>query len=71
MARIVEVTDSSNIRKIMYSVEESLLIVCFHDGGDYLFKDIPKDMFAEFVSADSVGEYFASNIRNVFHGVKV
>lgn len=71
MARVVKITDSSNINTVTYFRDTEGLIVKFSQGGTYAYEGIKPEIFGEFVSADSVGVYFARNIRDRFDSVKV
>lgn len=60
------VTDSSNIAAVGYDPTRSTLLVEFKGGRAYEYANVSPDFFAAFVSAPSIGEYHARNIRAVF-----
>lgn len=60
---------SSNIKAVGYDASTKTLAVEF-PGGVYHFNDVPADVHAGLVGAESVGKYFASNIRGKFGSTK-
>jgi hypothetical protein len=68
--RICEVNDSSNILEVAYDPEFNIMKVTFNNA-KYLYRDITPNLFAQIVSADSVGKAFNSLIINKFQGVRV
>lgn len=63
--------DSSNIQVITYYPETRRLIVSFHQGGGYVYDNVPKEMFGRLAVAESVGAEFRKSIMNVFRGKKL
>ena len=60
---------SSNIRAIGH--DGSMLRVEFSNGSTYDYEGVPSRVFDDLVSADSVGRYFAQNIKGVYGYEKV
>lgn len=69
--RIVRVADSSQIDEVAYDVENKRLRVSFTRGGSYIYEKVPALIFAELVSARSVGKYFASEVKSSFEGTRI
>lgn len=61
--------ESSNIAAIGYDADSKTLQVDFKTGKRYQYQNVPPETFAEFQAADSVGKYFAANIRPDFLSV--
>lgn len=61
--------ESSNIAAIGYDAESKTLQVDFTSGKRYQYQNVPPETFAEFQAANSVGKYFAANIRPGFLSV--
>jgi hypothetical protein len=56
--------DSSAIAEVEYDTEASRLRVVFTSGAEYEYEDVPQDVYAGLLDADSVGRYFIDNIRD-------
>ncbi len=61
--------ESSNIAAIGYDADSKTLQVDFKTGKRYQYQNVPPETFAEFKAADSVGKYFAAQIKNEFLSV--
>jgi hypothetical protein len=57
---------SSNIKSIGYDPSTNVLEVEFSSGTVYQYADVPAQVYKDMSEADSVGRYFAANVRNVF-----
>ena len=57
---------SSNISSVGYEDESHTLEIEFHHGGTYQYYEVPKHVYEELISASSVGQYFAQNIKNIY-----
>lgn len=62
---------SKNIDRLVYDGENQTLMVDFKSGGSYLYFDVPPCHFVVMLEAESVGAYFARNIKNVYQHEKV
>lgn len=61
---------SSNLESVGYDEKESILQVKFLDrrsGKTYQYKDVPKMVYNEMVTASSIGSYFQKYIRPIYH----
>ena len=57
---------SSLIRRAIYDGAEQTLAVTFTTGRTYLYFDIPADLYSEFVTAPSQGQFFNWRIRDQY-----
>lgn len=57
---------SSNLAAVGYAEDTKRLQVQFKNGLNYEYSGVPKRTYEELLSADSIGSYFAQNIRNDF-----
>lgn len=62
----VHTTRSSMLKTVGYDDKENCLTVTFANGGTYKYKDVPKTVFNELISAESEGKYFLANVKNQF-----
>lgn len=63
MLRLLPV-ESSSIKAVGYA--EGTLYIQFTSGSVYCYKDVPADMFVKLINADSVGHFFAAEIKPHF-----
>jgi len=63
--------ESSNLSSVGYNEETSELFVQFKNGGIYMYKDVPANVHAELISAESVGKYFNAHVKSGFTYAKV
>lgn len=70
MVRIIEggPVNSSNIAKVLWTNDG--LVINFNDGSVYNYPDVSRATFSKLYNAQSVGSYFAANIRNQYKYVK-
>lgn len=55
---------SSNIASVAWS--DGSLYVVFHHGGEYRYRDVPRKVFEQMLSAPSVGKFFHAEVRNKY-----
>ena len=65
-----EVT-SSTIKAVGYDESIKLLVVEFIKGGKYTYNNVPKNVYEDFMNAESQGKYFAQNIKQTYQYSKV
>lgn len=70
LARIVEITDSSNIRGVEYYPESVRMIVHFTNGDSYSYNGIGPAAFGALIAAESVGKHF-NRMKHKYTGIKV
>ena len=58
--------ESSNLTSIGYDARLRILEVEFHSGGVYRYLEVPKEIFAAFMAAESKGRYFTAHVRNEY-----
>ena len=63
--------NSSNIQTVEYNEDLNTLIVEFKSGAKYAYSTVPKAVFDRMITADSVGRYLNSNIRNNYTYVRL
>ena len=61
---------SSNIRSIGYNCSLGVLEIEFNGGTVYYYKEVRPDVVIELLLADSIGAYFASNIKTKYQYTK-
>jgi hypothetical protein len=57
---------SSVIARVAYDEASHTLIIEFRSGTFYDYFDVPETTYRELLSAESAGNYFAENIRDVY-----
>ena len=63
--------ESSNLAGIGYDARQKILEVEFHSGSIYRYMDVPEEVFAGIMAADSKGRYFTARIRNQYRFERV
>lgn len=58
--------ESSNLAAIGYDAGSKTLQVDFKTGKRYQYQNVPPEVFAEFKAAESVGKFFAAQVKNAF-----
>ncbi|CAI0696705.1 MULTISPECIES: KTSC domain-containing protein [Serratia] len=66
-----ESVTSSNISSIGYDAESQTLEIEFLNGAIYQYFDVPEQVHAELMRADSVGAFLARNIKGSFRYSRV
>lgn len=56
---------SSNIAKAAYNFKSHQLMIAFRNGRRYVYEDVSLDEWLAFSEADSQGQWFTSNIRDI------
>lgn len=54
---------SSTLASVGYDATTGVLEVRFHHGGIYQYLDVPADVYAGLMSADSLGSYLARVVK--------
>lgn len=62
--------ESSSIAAIGYDARLRLLEIAFRTGAHYRYREVPADVHAELMRADSKGRYFGKRIRGKFAFVR-
>lgn len=62
----LETVESDVIHAIGYDDETSVLEIIFNSGAIYQYRNVPHQVFEEFMRAESKGNYFQNNIRDEF-----
>lgn len=62
---------SSNIASVGYDCESEVLEVEFNNHSIYQYFDISERVYDDLISADSIGGYFALNIKGLYRFSKV
>ena len=57
---------SSNLTHVGYDAATREMAVTFGSGKTYHYADVPEDVMAQFMEADSKGKFFARNIKGKF-----
>lgn len=60
------VTNSSNIVSAGYSATTKIMEVEFQSGKVYQYLDVPENIYQDFMTAESKGEFFHDNILKEF-----
>ena len=61
-----KVDNSSNIKHIAYQPQFKVMQVIFENGRIYWYYQVPREVYDAFISAQSKGTYFWSNIKNKY-----
>jgi hypothetical protein len=58
--------ESKMFTSVAYDAEKRILYLRFQSGDIYRYFDFPNNDYQQFMSAESKGRYFLSNIRSCF-----
>lgn len=62
--------DSTAIAQIWYNVNTKALFVEFQDSGTIAgYSNVPVEVADAFIDSNSIGRYYAQNIKNKYHGI--
>ena len=67
----MQAVSSSNIAEVGYDPKLQDLWIKFHDGGTYVFENVPPAEYRALVNASSVGGYFHRSIQHSYSWRKV
>ena len=62
---------SSTISAIGYDPDAQELHIIFNGNHEYVYRDVPADLWDQFRAAESVGRFFHQNIKPVYVGKKI
>lgn len=65
-SRIVDIEDSSQIKRVLYDPETRQMSVVFTRGENYVYEKVPPSVFGELISNESVGGFFSQYVRTTF-----
>lgn len=66
----ITIENSSNIAAISYTDVEAM-VVRFKNGGEYLYKKVPKELYQNMAKSQSAGKYLNSTIIGKFEHEKL
>ena len=66
-----EPVSSSNLAEIGYDGSTQTMEVCFKSGGTYQYFDVPRDIYDELRTAESLGGYLNSEVKGRFRYARV
>lgn len=67
----VDITRSNILSGAEYKKADKQLIITFIKGGQYLYEDVPENVFNDLISAESAGKYFLAHIKDKFKTEKL
>ncbi len=70
-SRVIIPEESTAIRMMEYNTELNRLTVRFSNGGMYQYEDVPKSLFGELCSSESLGQTFNRIIAGKFDCTKL
>lgn len=62
---------SSNIAQVGHDPNQNVLIVRFKNGAYYRYDNVSEQVYNNFITAQSIGKYFQSYIRNAYPFKKI
>lgn len=62
---------SSNIAQVGYRESDQTLRVSFKSGGTYDYPGVSMERAKEFMTSNSIGKYYHTNIKGKYEGVKL
>jgi len=58
--------ESSNLKSVGYDSTRKILEIEFHSGGIYQYSNVSEIVFQALLAADSKGQYFHRNIKDIY-----
>lgn len=58
--------NSSSISGVDYNALTKVFIVCFNNGGEYIFYNFPESVFNDFMTSPSKGAFFNNHIKGKY-----
>lgn len=65
------ITDSSMIQEIEYDDDSKILTVTFSKSSKYEYYNVSKEIYEGLINAESIGKYFAANIKGKYERLKI
>ena len=62
---------SSNIKSIWFDYQNCILEIEFHHWWVYQYLWVPIGLYESLISSNSIGSYFANNIKDIFTCKKI
>lgn len=62
----METVTSSTINAVGYEESNNILKVNFKNGSTYVYQNVPKTVYQEFLTSESKGKFFNRNIRGQY-----
>jgi len=69
--QIINEIESSSIKKTVYHIGDKTLIATFNNGVEYLYNDVPHNVYTKFRMAESQGAFFNKEISKKYKYKKV
>ena len=73
--KVIETSGSSILAAVGYDTKENYLYVQFRKGGTYIYSEVPEKIFSDIsqllANGQSVGSYYAKNVKGKFPARKV
>ena len=70
IVKTVSFTESSNIAAVSYTDTKDL-VVMFNNGGEYLYKSVPQEIYTELTKSLSPGKYLTAAVKGKFEYEKL
>lgn len=64
--KIINIIESSNIRKTEYDTETKKLLIEFNNGTIYEYDEVPHQLYTQFRMSESQGKFFHSKISKSY-----
>lgn len=58
--------ESSNLKSVGYDSTRKMLEIEFHSGGIYQYSNVSEVIYQSLLSAGSKGQYFHTNIKDIY-----
>jgi len=65
------ISTSSFIFACIWNIEYKTLAVLFRSGSIWVYYNVPEQVYEELITSESTGNYFNTNIRNVYESEKL
>ena len=66
MTVLTQILSSTALESASYDTESQNLTIVFDGGGEYVYEDVPQDVYEGLIRAPSPGKFFHAMIKDVF-----
>lgn len=66
MTVLTQILSSTALESASYDTESQALTIVFDGGGEYVYDDVPPDVYEGLIRAPSPGKFFHTFIKDIF-----
>jgi hypothetical protein len=63
--------DSTMVKNIEYNYKSRKMVVEFHSGAKYVYKEMAEAVYTKFKHSESIGQHFNAQIKDVYDFIQI